>query len=74
MTPARLLIVEDEAIVARDLSNRLTRLGYTVIGTADSAAEALQLIADQRPALVLHTRIPYSWPGVPMTQFRPSLG
>jgi hypothetical protein len=32
MTPARILIVEDERVVARDIQHRLTRLGYEAVG------------------------------------------
>ena len=35
-TPPRILIVEDEAIVALDIEERLRRLGYEVVGTVDS--------------------------------------
>ena len=40
MKDARILIVEDEAIVAADLEDRLQHLGYTVVGKAVSAEEA----------------------------------
>ena len=53
MTPTRLLVVEDESIVALDLKARLNRLGYSVIGTAASGEEAIKLAEDGRPQLVL---------------------
>ena len=53
MTPARLLIVEDEAIVAKDLSARLSHLGYTVVGTAATGADAVEIAARLNPDLVL---------------------
>jgi DNA-binding LytR/AlgR family response regulator len=40
--------VEDEAIVALDLADRLEGMGYSVVGTAASGAAALQLF-EQRP-------------------------
>ncbi len=49
----RVLIVEDEQIVAHDLQIGLTNLGYVVPGTAVSGEEALQLIAHDPPDLVL---------------------
>jgi len=49
----RVLLIEDEAIIARDLSRRLLRLGYTVVGVADNGPEALTLAAETRPSLVL---------------------
>jgi len=52
-TPSRILVVEDEQIVALDLQHGLGRLGYTVVATADNARNALILTHDQRPDLVL---------------------
>jgi DNA-binding NtrC family response regulator len=51
--PPRILVVEDEAVVALDIEERLRRLGYDVVGTADSCAEALARAAELRPDLVL---------------------
>jgi len=48
----RILLVEDEAIVARDLAQRLQGLGYEVTGTAASGAEALALAQRTHPSLV----------------------
>lgn len=53
MTPDRILVVEDEAIVAMDISHRLKRMGYEVIGTAASGEIALQLVEQHAPDLVL---------------------
>jgi DNA-binding NtrC family response regulator len=52
-TSARILVVEDEAVVALDVEDRLRRLGHQVVGTADSSASALALAAEVRPDLVL---------------------
>ncbi len=48
-----ILIVEDEAIVAEDLSHKLRRLGYEVAGVAASGEQALTLARERRPGLVL---------------------
>lgn len=48
----RILLVEDEAIVARDLVERLKGLGYSVAGTAASGQEALELAGTTHPSLV----------------------
>ncbi|MEZ4865778.1 MAG: response regulator [Caldilineaceae bacterium] len=53
MTTARILIVEDEILVARDLEQQLTALGYTIVGLAASGPCALELIAREHPNLVL---------------------
>jgi CheY-like chemotaxis protein len=48
-----ILIVEDEVIVATDLSRKLERLGYEVCGTAMEGEEAVALASSLRPHLVL---------------------
>jgi CheY-like chemotaxis protein len=49
----RILIVEDEAIIARDIQNILSRFGYQVSGLASSGEESIQKARDQHPDLVL---------------------
>ncbi len=49
----KILIVEDEGIIARDLSPRLKRLGFNVSGIADNAVDALRLVEATSPDLVL---------------------
>ncbi|TDQ12118.1 sigma 54-interacting transcriptional regulator [Pedobacter metabolipauper] len=49
----RILIVEDEFIVANDLSMILEKAGYSVCDIASSVAEARTIIAKQKPQLVL---------------------
>jgi len=53
MSTATILVVEDEAITAKDLEATLQDLGYAVCGTASSGAEALQKAEANRPDLVL---------------------
>jgi signal transduction histidine kinase len=54
MSPAsKILIVEDEGIVAFNLQQRLQHLGYQITGTAESGAEGLALVSQERPDLVL---------------------
>lgn len=53
MTTYKILIVEDEAIVALDIARRLEKMDYEVIGRLASGEEALELIAKQPPDLVL---------------------
>jgi PAS domain S-box-containing protein/putative nucleotidyltransferase with HDIG domain len=52
-TAAKVLVVEDEAVVAIDVRHRLTRLGYAVIGQADTGEEAVRLTGELVPDLVL---------------------
>ena len=48
-----ILVVEDEAIVARDIARQAVELGYTVAGTAARGAEAIELAERLHPDLVL---------------------
>jgi signal transduction histidine kinase len=50
---SRIFIVEDEAIVAKDLRLMLESLGYETAGMAVSGEKALDMIAACRPDLVL---------------------
>ena len=49
----RILIVEDEILVARDLEQQLITLGYQIVGIAATGERALQLAAEGSPHLVL---------------------
>ncbi|MFC1593226.1 response regulator, partial [Candidatus Omnitrophota bacterium] len=53
MGKVRILVVEDEGIIVRDIENRLNNLGYTVCGTAFSAGEAIRIAAEAHPDLVM---------------------
>ncbi len=53
MNKIRLLIVEDESLVARDIENMAANQGYDVCGIATSAEEALALAAETRPDIIL---------------------
>lgn len=46
----RILVVEDEALVAMLVEDALLDAGFEVIGPARSVAEALALLAAERPA------------------------
>ena len=50
---SRILIVEDEMIIALDLENLVTELGHTVVGIATTREEAVRLATEQEPDLVL---------------------
>lgn len=52
-TPARVLIVEDEQIIALDLAQTLEDLGYRVAGVASRGDEAVVLAQSRQPDLVL---------------------
>ncbi len=49
----RALIVEDEILIAEELRERLSRLGFSVIAAVDSAEEGIAIATRERPDLVL---------------------
>jgi CheY-like chemotaxis protein len=53
MSKVTVLVVEDEAIVAADLSGKLRQLGYEVVGVAAEGDEAVAMARQSRPDLVL---------------------
>jgi diguanylate cyclase (GGDEF)-like protein/PAS domain S-box-containing protein len=53
MTQARILVVEDESIVAADIQDRLESLGYEVPTTVASGEKAVERAGALRPDLVL---------------------
>lgn len=53
MDAPRILIVEDEYIIAEDISSSLENMGYKVCGMAASGAKALEVAQSEQPDLVL---------------------
>ncbi len=53
MGEIHILVVEDETLIARDLMASLAQMGYHVSGTATSGEEALGLVEQHSPDLVL---------------------
>ncbi|MCE5336971.1 MAG: response regulator, partial [Desulfobacteraceae bacterium] len=53
MNPCRILIVEDESIIALDIAERLTGMGYEPVGHAGSGEQALELTKRDSPDLIL---------------------
>ena len=53
MDETKILIVEDENIVALDVKNRIEKLGYLVVGLATTGREAINLAAESQPDLIL---------------------
>ena len=51
--PLRILIVEDEALILMQIEMMLEEAGHCVVGTALTAREAIALIPETRPELVL---------------------
>ena len=53
MTGQKILVVEDEFIVAYELKAALEKMGFTVCGTASSGLEAIESAERDRPDLIL---------------------
>jgi signal transduction histidine kinase len=53
MDQTKILIVEDEAIVALDIKHILTKLGYTIVGTLSRGEDVAPTVTAQKPHLVL---------------------
>ncbi len=54
--PYKVLVVEDEGLIAHDISNRLQAMGHQVVGTAGTAEEALAMAA-QADVVLMDIRI-----------------
>src|ERR1700733_4369098 len=50
---SKVLIIEDEPIIALDLENLVTELGHEVVGTAATRDQAVKLALTKKPGLVL---------------------
>ena len=53
MAPKRIIVVEDEGIVAMDISKCLSTLGYEVVFVADSGEKTLDRLAQEQSDLIL---------------------
>jgi PAS domain S-box-containing protein len=53
ITAARILVVEDGLIMARDIERRLSTMGYRVAGVASTGEEAVRKARECKPDLVL---------------------
>lgn len=53
MSKINVLIVEDEAIVSKDIQQSLKKLGYNVVGSSATGESALELVHSEHPDIVL---------------------
>ena len=53
MKQQRILVVEDERLIARDIAMQLQTLGFEALGPATTGEQALEMAARERPDLVL---------------------
>src|SRR2546421_239883 len=52
-TLIKILIVEDEALIARDIRQKLIDLGHDVVGIADTGEEAIIMAKETKPHIIL---------------------
>jgi PAS domain S-box-containing protein len=52
-TAHRILVVEDQRLIAADIENTLRKLGYLVVGSVSSGEDAVSAADEVRPELVL---------------------
>lgn len=62
----RILLAEDESVIAMQIEELITGEGYDVVGVAGTAAEAVRLATSLRPDLVLMDIVMPSEPGQEM--------
>ncbi len=53
MTKIKILVVEDEIIIADNICNTIEKLGYQALEPAINYSEALELIETQKPDLAI---------------------
>jgi DNA-binding LytR/AlgR family response regulator len=53
MSKTNILVVEDESIVSKDIQNSLKKLGYNVVGACNNGEEAVEMVREKQPDLVL---------------------
>jgi CheY-like chemotaxis protein len=53
MVNAKVLVVEDEKIIALDIKMLLQKAGYEVVGIADSYEEAIHKVQEELPDIIL---------------------
>ena len=65
MAKAQVLLVEDEGIIAMDIKRKLDTLGYTIMGIVSTGEEAMQIVEQQCPDLILmDINLAGEWDGV----------
>ena len=53
MSKTKVLIVEDESIVAKDIENSLNKMHYNIVGIASDANNAIELVKKSDPDIIL---------------------
>lgn len=53
MEKARIMVVEDEAVISMEIQERLRKMGHAVCGTAVSGDSAIKTAAEKHPDLIL---------------------
>jgi len=65
----KILVVEDEAVIALRLQQRLSMMGYEVVALSHSSEESLEKARDLRPDLILmDIKIPGNLDGITVAE------
>ncbi len=53
MNKIKILIVEDDAIIAKNIESKLTNFGYEVVGIVHTGTDAIKSLSEKNPDLIL---------------------
>lgn len=53
MAKNRILVVEDESIVSKDIQRCLKKMGYEIVGAASTGEKAIEIANEEKPDLIL---------------------
>ena len=53
MAKTKVLVVEDESIVSKDIQHSLKKLGYSIVGAASTGEKAIDLAHSESPDIIL---------------------
>lgn len=68
--PHRVIVVEDEFLIAMDLSDLIEEFGHRVVGVADTIEAAIELAETQRPDIaVVDLRLKHGQSGIAVAEF-----
>ena len=54
----RIVVAEDEAIIRLDIVETLTEAGFDVVAQAGDGAEAVRLVLELKPDLLIEKKLP----------------
>jgi len=61
MSNFKILVVEDEVFIAKDIQRALIELGYDVCGITYNSESALKMVYQFQPDLIIYKNHPNGW-------------